>query len=152
LLSKGYTGHASGYTYPDGKVVGRRTYSDRAQLASLLYDDTKIDSRAYDDGGRMTSSSYNNGVGFSGYDNEDRLVNWQRSDSALDQSWNLSLVGDWASITENSSTQNRTHGPTRELVSVASQSVTHDAKGNMTLIPAVLRGSSQTPQHPLKTK
>jgi hypothetical protein len=61
-------------------------------------------------------------------------------------------VGDWDSITENSSTQNRTHGPTHELVSVASQSVTLDAKGNITLIPAVLRGSSQTPQQPLKMK
>lgn len=33
-----------------------------------------------------------------------------------------------------------------KLVSVASQSVTHDAKCNMTLIPAVLRGRSQTAQ------
>jgi YD repeat-containing protein len=195
-------GQVSGYTYPDGKVVGR-TYSDRGQLATLVYDGTTIDTRAYDDGGRMTSSSYNNGVsesrtynndntlagisftgaaignltygwdanknktsesiggtmsgygfdvGGSGYDSEDRLVNWERADAALDQAWNLSLVGDWNSITENATTQNRTHGPTHELVSVASQSVTHDAKGNMTLIPAVLRGSSQTPTQPLKMK
>jgi RHS repeat-associated protein len=195
-------GQVSGYTYPDGKVVGR-TYSDRGQLATLVYDGTTIDTRAYDDGGRMTSSSYHNGVsesrtynndntlagisftgaaignltygwdenknktsesiggtmsgygfgvGGSGYDSEDRLVNWQRADAALDQAWNLSLVGDWNSITENATTQNRTHGPTHELVSVASQSVTHDAKGNMTLIPALLRGSSQTPNQPLKMK
>jgi hypothetical protein len=106
----------------------------------LVYDSTTIDTRAYDDGGRMTSSSYNNGVsesrtynddntlagisftgasignltygwdenknktsesiggtmsgygfsvGSSGYDEEDRLVNWERTDSALDQSWDL---------------------------------------------------------------
>jgi hypothetical protein len=145
-------GQVSAYTYPDGKVVGR-AYDDRGQLATLVYDGTTIDTRAYDDGGRMTSSSYDNGVseaitgtmsgygfdvGGSGYDNDDRFVNWQRSDSNLNQAWNLSVVGDWTSITENSSTQNRTHGPTHELVSVASQNVTHDAKGNKTLIPAVL--------------
>ncbi len=81
-------------------------------------------------------------VGSSGYDDEDRLVNWQRSDTNLDQSWNLSAVGNWNSITENSSSQNRTHGPTHELLTVASQSVTHDAKGDMTLFPAVLRPSN----------
>jgi RHS repeat-associated protein len=84
-------------------------------------------------------SGYGFAVGSSGYDDEDRLVNWERSDTNLDQSWNLSAVGNWNSITENSSTQNRTHGPTHEMLTVASQSVTHDAKGNMTLIPAVLR-------------
>jgi len=84
-------------------------------------------------------SGYGISVGSSGYDDEDRLVNWQRSDTNLDQSWNLLAVGNWNSITENSSTQNLTHGPTHEMLTVASQSITHDAKGNMTLIPAVLR-------------
>ena len=93
-------------------------------------------------------SGYGFSVGTSGYDDEDRLVNWQRSDTNLDQSWNLSAVGNCNSITENSSTQNRTHGPTHEMLTVASQSVTHDAKGNMTLIPAVLRPGSD----PLKMK
>ena len=41
-----------------------------------------------------TLSGYGFAVGSSGYDDEDRLVNWERSDSSLDQSWNLSLVGD----------------------------------------------------------
>jgi hypothetical protein len=38
-------------------------------------------------------SSYGFAVGSSGYDDEDRLVNWQRPDTNLDQSWNLSAVG-----------------------------------------------------------
>lgn len=49
---------------------------------------------------------------------------------------------------ESASAQSRTHGPTHELLTVASQSVTHDAKGNMTLTPAVLRPGSD----PLKIK
>jgi hypothetical protein len=66
-----------------------------------------------------TMSGYGFSVGSGGDDNGDRLVNWQRSDSYLNQAWNLSLVGDRTSITENSSTQIRTHGPTFELVLVA---------------------------------
>jgi len=93
-------------------------------------------------------SGYGFAVGSSGYDDEDRLVNWQRADTNLDQSWDLSLVGNWDTYTENASAQSRTHGPTHELLTVASQGVTHDAKGNMTLIPAVLRPSSD----PLKMK
>jgi hypothetical protein len=63
-----------------------RTYDDRGQLATLVYDAVTIDTRAYDDGRRMTLSNYHNGVsesitgtmsgygfdvGGSGYDNED---------------------------------------------------------------------------------
>ncbi|TWT87779.1 RHS repeat-associated core domain-containing protein [Stieleria varia] len=84
-------------------------------------------------------SGYGFAVGTSGYDDEDRLVNWERDDTNLDQSWSLSLVGDWNSITENGSSQSRTHGPTHEILTVASQAVQHDAKGNQTEIPAVLR-------------
>ena len=170
-----------------------RTYTNRDQLATINAGTTTIDTRTYDDGGRMLTSAYNNGVsetrayntdntlssinytgapvgdltygwddnknktsesitgtmsgygfdvGATGYDDEDRLVNWNRSDNNLDQAWNLSLVGDWNSITENTSTQNRTHGPTHEMLTAAGQAATHDTKGNMTSIPAVLRPGS----------
>ena len=81
------------------------------------------------------------GYGFdnTGYDSEDRLTGWNRDDNSLAQSWNLSPVGDWSSITENGTVQSRTHGPTHELLTADSQSVTHDVKGNMTLIRAALR-------------
>ena len=89
-----------------------------------------------------TMSGYGFDVGTSGYDEEDRLVNWERDDTNLDQSWDLSLVDDWDSITENTSTQYRTHGAAHEILTAASQSITHDVKGNMTSIPAVLRPGS----------
>jgi RHS repeat-associated protein len=94
-------------------------------------------------------SGYGFNVGGSGYDSEDRLVNWQRPDNNLTQAWNLSLVGDWNSITENSQTQSRTHGPTHELQAVAGQAVQHDVKGNMTLIPANLRPTTSGTTQPL---
>jgi hypothetical protein len=66
------------------------------------------------------------------YDDDDRLATWTRDDSNLTQSWNLSPVGDWTSFTENSVVQNRTHGPTHELLSINSTPMTYDAKGNLT--------------------
>jgi RHS repeat-associated protein len=88
------------------------------------------------------------GYGFSipsnGYDQEDRLVGYNRNDNNLSQSWNLSLVGDWNSVTTNGTAQPRTHGPTHELLTAAGENVTHDAKGNMTLIPASLRPTSSS--------
>ncbi len=131
-----------------------RTYNNDNTLASISFSGAAIGNLTYgwDDNKNKTSeaisgtmSGYGFDVGTSGYDDEDRLVNWERADSALDQSWDLSLVGDWDSIAENSATQNRTHGPTHELLTVASQSVTHDLKGNITSIPAVLRPGTDPP-------
>lgn len=42
-------GQVIAYAYPNGKVVGR-TYGDRGQIATLVYDAVTIDRRAYDDG------------------------------------------------------------------------------------------------------
>ena len=114
-------------SYNNG-VSESRTYNDDNTLAGISFTGASIGNLTYgrDSNKNKTSESitgtmsgYGFDVGGSGYDNEDRLVNWQRSDSNLNQAWNLSLVGDWTSITENCSTQNRTHGPTDELVSVA---------------------------------
>ncbi|TWT74868.1 hypothetical protein [Allorhodopirellula solitaria] len=73
------------------------------------------------------------------YDAEDRLTGWDRADANLDQSWNLTPVGDWQKFTKNSVVQNRTHGPAHELTAAGGQSVQHDAKGNITLLPSSLR-------------
>ena len=173
-------------------LVGKRWKGSRIPARSTQkHASVTIDTRTYDNAGRMTASTYNNGVaetrnygtdnsliainfrgtgisignlaygwdvnknktseavsgtmsnyGFtiptSGYDNEDRLVSYNRT-SGLSQSWGLSLVGDWNSVTTNGTSQTRTHGPTHELLTAASQSVSTDVKGNITLIPAVLR-------------
>ena len=89
-----------------------------------------------------TMSNYGFTIPTSGYDNEDRLVTYNRT-SGLNQSWGLSLVSDWNSITTNGTAQSRTHGPTHELLNAAGQAVTTDVKGNITLIPAALRSNGQ---------
>ena len=149
-------GRMTASSYNNG-VSEARAYNTDNTLASISFSGAAVGDLSYgwDANKNKTSetiggtmSGYGFAVGSSGYDDEDRLVNWQRADTNLDQSWNLSLVGNWNSITQNATAQSRTHGPTHELLTVASQSVTHDAKGNMTLIPAVLRPGSD----PLKMK
>ena len=80
------------------------------------------------------------------YDFEDRLTGFRRAAASgpalLSQSWSLSTVGDWNSVTTNGTAQTRTHGPTHELLTAGGQSVTTDVKGNTTLLPAVLSSSS----------
>ncbi|MCA9139319.1 MAG: hypothetical protein KDB00_21240, partial [Planctomycetales bacterium] len=124
------TGNTSASISYTGAAIGNLSYG---------WDDNK---NKTSEGITGTMSGYGFDVGTSGYDDEDRLVNWQRDDTNLDQSWDLSLVGDWDSVTENASTQYRVHGNAHEIISAAGQSITHDVKGNMTSIPAVLRPGS----------
>ncbi len=79
-------------------------------------------------GGLMNPYGFKN----SQYDDEDRLVQWHRWDDNQDQSWVLSLEGDWNSFTEEATTTNRTHNNVHEILSVGSNSLTHDVKGNLT--------------------
>jgi hypothetical protein len=66
------------------------------------------------------------------YDDEDRLTGYARANGSLNQSWNLTTVGDWTSITINGTAQTRTHGPTHELLTADGQNVTTVIKGNIT--------------------
>jgi len=75
-----------------------------------------------------TMSNYGFTVPTNGYDSEDRFVGFNRT-SGLTQSWNLSAVGDWNSVTTNGTAETRTHGPTHELLTGAGQNVSTDTKG-----------------------
>jgi len=76
-----------------------------------------------------------------GYDVEDRLTTFQRGPTATpaqSQSWNLSLVGDWASTTRDGVLETRTHTAVHEITSLAktgspTMALNHDAKGNLGL-------------------
>jgi RHS repeat-associated protein len=82
------------------------------------------------------------------YDFEDRLTGFSRAATSgpalLSQSWNLTTVGDWTSVTTNGTAQNRTHGPTHELLTAGGQNVATDVKGNITTLPANLRPAGAT--------
>jgi RHS repeat-associated protein len=76
------------------------------------------------------------------YDDEDRLTGYARTSGTFTQSWNLTKVGDWTSVTTNGTAQNRTHGPTHELLTAGGQNVSTDVKGNITLLPLNLTPQS----------
>ena len=125
-----------------------RAYNSDNTLSSISFTGAPIGNLNYgwDDNKNKTSESitgtmsgYGFSVGANGYDTEDRLIAWTRNDNQLNQSWNLTAVGDWDDFTENGNVQDRTHGLTHEMLTVAGEAITHDAKGNMTSIPAVLR-------------
>ena len=140
-------GRMTSSSYANG-VSESRSYNSDNTLASISYSGAAVGDLSYGwDVNKNKTSESIGGVmsdyGFTaGYDAEDRLTSWDRADTNLDQSWNLSEVGNWDSFTENSSVQNRTHGAAHELLTVDSQSVDHDVKGNMTELPAVLRPGS----------
>ncbi len=78
-------------------------------------------------------SNYGFTVPTGGYDNQNRLTAWNRTDGARNQSWALSAVGDWNTFTDAGVAQTRTHGPAHEILTMAAATVTHDSRGNMTV-------------------
>ena len=66
-----------------------------------------------------------------GFDDQNRLTSWNRS-NGNSQAWALSAVNDWQSITNNGTVVARTHGPTHEVLTVGTATITHDSRGNMT--------------------
>ena len=156
----------------DGNLVDRRTYDPVGRMVTSTYGNGVVTDHSYNDDNTLaliahsgsgasignyaytwdnnknktsesiTGTMSNYGFNNTGYDDEDRLVSWNRTDGALNKSWDLSLVGDWDSVTENGTQQSRTRGPTHELLTAANEVVTTDVKGNMTSILALLRPGS----------
>ena len=77
-------------------------------------------------------SGYGFAVPTGGYDDQNRLTAWNRTNGTKNQAWALSSVGDWNSFVDAGVTQARTHGPTHEILTIGSATVTHDSRGNMT--------------------
>ena len=95
---------SSGY---NNGVSESRSYNNDNTLASISYSGAAIRTYSYtwDVNKNKTAESitgvmsgYGFSVGANGYDAEDRLVNWDRSDANLDQAWDLSPVGDWTAL------------------------------------------------------
>ena len=82
-----------------------------------------------------------------GYDNLNQLTDFARgvlsdanSDGMLDsvaspsrtQTWSLDSLGNWSSLTINSTSQSRTHNAQNQVTGVGSTSLSYDANGRMT--------------------
>ncbi len=154
-------------TYDDGgrmtsEVLGNgitetRAYRTDNLLSSISFSNTNIGNLGYswDANKNKTAETIGgvmSGYGFTSvgtaYDDEDRLTGYQRAATSgsalLAQSWALTSVGDWSSVTTNGTAVTRTHGPTHELLTSGGQSVTTDVKGNQTLLPSSLTSQASS--------
>ena len=152
----------------DSSTVSTRTYDDGHRLTSDALGNGVTESRTYRNDNLLSTISYSgasigdltytwdanknktgeaisgtmSGYGFASsgttYDFEDRLTAHARTSSTFSQSWSLTSVGDWSSVTTNGTAQSRTHGPTHELLTVGGQNVSTDVKGNVTILPSSL--------------
>lgn len=123
LLASINTAHPSGSST---RHVGNYTYT---------YDANK-NKTSETISGQMSAYGFNSAASPATYDDEDRLTGWNRTDGNQDQSWGLSLVGDWDSFTEEAVTETRTQNDVHELTQITGGSIagslTYDAKGNLT--------------------
>ena len=170
IVQRTYTARGELYSLKHaGMTVVVRIYDNGGRLVTDAYNNTVTETRTYNLDNTLASISDNKSIGdlnytwdanknktaetisgtmsnygFSipsgGYDDEDRLTSFNRT-VGLTQSWNLSLVGDWNSVTTNGTAQARTLGPSHELLTGAGGAVSTDVKGNITVIPAALRPS-----------
>jgi RHS repeat-associated protein len=134
-------------------ITESRNYRTDNLLSNISYSNTSIGNLSYSwDANKNKTAEAIDGImsGYSfnasgtTYDFEDRLTAFARGNGTMTQSWNLSQVGDWNSVTTNGTTQARTHGPTHELLTAGTSSVTSDVNGNMTSIPTSLREPGPT--------
>ena len=146
----------------DGTVIDSRVYDNGGRLTSETLGNGLVVNRTYT-ADNMPASITNSAVGDYAYswdenknktgetvtgamtnfsstmafDNQNRLTAWNRTNGDT-QSWQLSPVNDWQSVTTNGSTQTRTHGPTHEVLTVGPAAIQHDARGNITTDDAAI--------------
>ena len=75
--------------------------------------------------------NYGFSTGAAGYDAIDRLLVWNRSDNARNQSWTLTAAGDWSQFIDAGTTHNRTHNTVHETTAVDGSALAYDLKGNL---------------------
>ena len=152
----------------DSSVIDTRSYDDGGRMTTDVLGNGITETRAYRTDNLLSTISFSNtnignlgyswdanknktaetiagvmsGYGFTSsgtaYDDEDRLTGYQQASNNFNQSWALTSVGDWSSVTTNGTAVTRTHGPTHELLTSGGQNVTTDVKGNQTVLPASL--------------
>lgn len=141
----------------DGSLVVDRGYDDGGRLGIQTFGNGLVESRGYKTGTNLVEAIVVPGVtsftyGYDdnkrktaetdalqasrsqtfGYDDQDRMTAWSRPAGADAQSWLLSPVGDWQSMTRNGVTETRTHNGVHEVTTVGTAALAYDGKGNLT--------------------
>jgi YD repeat-containing protein len=114
-----------------GSVIDRYQYgydrSGNRLFKNNLLDTALSELYSYDNLNQLTSFSR----GVLSDANSDGLLNTVASPSRT-QAWNLDALGNWSTITTNSTSQSRTHNAQNQVTGVGSASLTYDANGSMT--------------------
>ena len=111
------------------RIATTNAGSEKVGIYDYLYDANKNKTaETITGGGVMNNFGFDTGA--TGYDAENRLVNWNRTDGNQDQSWDLSLVGDWDQFSNEGDSTTYEHNAAHELTMVNGQPLGFDAKGN----------------------
>ena len=136
-------GRLTNETLGNGLVVNR-TYTADNMPASISNSAVGDYAYSWDENknktGETVTGAMTNFSSTMAFDNQNRLTAWNRTNGDT-QSWQLSPVNDWQSVTTNGSTQTRTHGPTHEVLTVGPAAIQHDARGNITADDAAITRS-----------
>ena len=85
--------------------------------------------------GSLSGYGFNSSASPAAYDAADRLTGWNRTDGNRDQSWSLSLVGDWNGFETDGVPETRSHSGAHELTQITGGAnagvLAYDAKGNL---------------------
>lgn len=114
-------------------LVESRTYEAGSPLVSTIgVPSVSGFAYTYDAAGRKLTETAQAGGGQTfAYDPAGRVTAWTGGASA--QSWDLTLVGDWRSVTRDGVREERAHTAVHETVAIGGQALTYDVKGNLTL-------------------
>ncbi|MDA3963818.1 MAG: hypothetical protein PF961_23765 [Planctomycetota bacterium] len=159
LASRAYAGtQLAGYTYDAGMretdrqlgngLLTTRSYGRGDNLVTSIVTPGVIDfGYSYDANKRKTGETDGSVLAWDqtfGYDGEDRLVDWDRAGVPSlvapipsDRAWDLSLVGDWDTVSIDNVAEGRVHNGVHELLQRAptgapAVTLSYDAKGNLT--------------------
>ena len=123
------------YTYDaDNRISSLETSNSTGRVVGFGYAYDYDGNQVYEEKRHMPldSEAY-------GYDAMNRLTDYRVGtlsggtvpSPALEKSYTLDPLENWSSVVSNSVTENRTHGPANELLTIDSQSFSYDTSGNL---------------------
>jgi len=115
-------------------IVTTNSGTEKIGTYTYTYDGNKNKTKETITGSSINNKSFDTTLGTDadGYDDDDRLTYWERSDSNRKLEWTLTDVGDWSALKLNGTSTIRTHSNSHETTAVGVSALTYDAKGNLT--------------------
>jgi len=115
-------------------IVTTNSGSEKIGTYTYSYDGNKNKTKETITGSSIDNKSFDTTLGSDadGYDDDDRLTYWERSDSGRKLEWTLTDVGNWSSLKLNGTSTSRLHSNSHETTAVGASALIYDTKGNLT--------------------